>query len=106
MKYNVGRSVSIVQGVQLVRSVVVNRSVALVVFVDIVLKQCYLNTESDSHLRCCTTRSKSSCNFDLFTSYTLMFLDSIFEKLLLVTLTPPTVPDLMNFEYWKDVLVL
>ena len=39
-----GRSLSIVQGVQLVRGVVVNSSAALAVLVEIVLKHRYLNT--------------------------------------------------------------
>ena len=52
-------------------------------------------------MRCCTTRSKSSCYFDLFIGYPLMFLDSILELFLLVmqgivTLIPPVIPDPMN----------
>ena len=41
-------------------------------------------SESGSHLRCCTVRCKSSSNFNLFISYPLMFLSSIYELLLLV----------------------
>ena len=35
-------------------------------------------------MRCCSTRSLSSCHFDLFINYPLMFLDGIFGLPLLV----------------------
>ena len=40
-------------------------------------------SEYGRHLRCSTTRSKSSCNFGVIISCPLMFLDSIFEWSLL-----------------------
>ena len=56
-------------------------------------------SESGSHLRCCGTRNKTNCSFDLYSSYPLMFLDSFFELLLLgtqgiVNLTSPKNPRL------------
>ena len=74
-------------------------------------------SESGSHWRCCTTRSKNSFNFNMFISYPLMFLDSIFELFQLtmqgtVTLILPVIPDVMKrvlsfvreslMEYWKS----
>ena len=52
-------------------------------------------------MRCCATRSLSSCHPDLFMNYPLMFLDSIFELPLLVmqgtvSLIPPVITDSMN----------
>ena len=57
-------------------------------------------SESGSHLRCCTTRSKRSCKFDLINQVPVDALGQHFRVVLVmqgsVTLTPPKIPDLMD----------